>query len=299
MAYPMGSKIMVMAPVVRGQKGAHQKLLDSLKRSGYVRVVIDGSQYTFDDNIVLDKNLKHNITVVVDRLIIKEDINSRLTESLETALKLTEGLVVVEQLATNSEEQNVSELFNINFSCADCGYTIDEISPRIFSFNSPFGACEECTGLGYTTDIDESLVLKNSHLSINQGALNSTGWNIDTGAVAAMYLKKLAALYDIDMNKPLNELPREQLDILLYGTNEKIEFEMKNQFYEGKISRTFEGLINNLKRRYKETTSEYIKFEIGKLMKEQTCKKSKGRRPYRSRKGRTAETESRIHCGFP
>ena len=277
MAYDEGSKVLIVAPVVRSQKGAQQKLFENLRKSGYSRVVVDGNQYTLDEEIVLDKNLRHDISVIVDRLVIRSGINSRLTESLETALKLSDGLVIAERIIEN--EESVKELFNIHFTCAECGYTLEEITPRLFSFNNPHGACEECTGLGYTLDIDESLVLKNSHLSINQGALNITGWNIDTGAIAAIYLKKLATLYDIDMNKPLKDLPREQLDILLYGSKgQKIEIDLKNSMYEGKINRTFEGLINNLKRRYKETTSEYVKFEIGKLMRQQTCKTCKGKR---------------------
>lgn len=277
MAYDEGSKVLIVAPVVRSQKGAQQKLFENLRKSGYSRVVVDGNQYTLDEEIVLDKNLRHDISVIVDRLVIRSGINSRLTESLETALKLSDGLVIAERIIEN--EESVKELFNIHFTCTECGYTLEEITPRLFSFNNPHGACEECTGLGYTLDIDESLVLKNSHLSINQGALNITGWNIDTGAIAAIYLKKLATLYDIDMNKPLKDLPREQLDILLYGSKgQKIEIDLKNSMYEGKINRTFEGLINNLKRRYKETTSEYVKFEIGKLMRQQTCKTCKGKR---------------------
>ena len=278
MSYEQGRKILILAPVVRAQKGAQQKLFESLRRSGYGRVIIDGNQYTLDEEITLDKNIRHNISVVVDRLVVNDEIVSRLTESLETSLKLAEGLTIVEKLPLNDGEEVEDETFSINFACPDCGYTMEEITPRIFSFNNPYGACEECSGLGYTMDIDESLILQNAHLSINQGALNITGWNIDTGAIASMYLKKLAVLYDIDMNKPLNELPREQLDILLYGTKEKIEIDLKNDRYEGKINRTFEGLINNLKRRYKETTSEFVKFEIGKLMREQTCKKCHGKR---------------------
>ena len=278
MSYEQGRKILILAPVVRAQKGAQQKLFESLRRSGYGRVIIDGNQYTLDEEITLDKNIRHNISVVVDRLVVNDEIVSRLTESLETSLKLAEGLTIVEKLPLNDGEEVEDETFSINFACPDCGYTMEEITPRIFSFNNPYGACEECSGLGYTMDIDENLILQNAHLSINQGALNITGWNIDTGAIASMYLKKLAVLYDIDMNKPLNELPREQLDILLYGTKEKIEIDLKNDRYEGKINRTFEGLINNLKRRYKETTSEFVKFEIGKLMREQTCKKCHGKR---------------------
>ena len=277
MAYEEGQKVLIIAPVVRSQKGAQQKLFENLRKSGYSRVIVDGNQYTLDEEIVLDKNLRHDISVIIDRLVIKSGINSRLTESLETALKLADGLVIAERVV--EEGENLKELFNIHFTCAECGYTLEEITPRLFSFNNPHGACEECTGLGYTLDIDESLVLKNSHLSINQGALNITGWDIDTGAIAAIYLKKLAILYDIDMDKPLKDLPREQLDILLYGSKgEKIEIDLKNGMFEGKINRTFEGLINNLKRRYKETTSEYVKFEIGKLMRQQTCKICKGKR---------------------
>ena len=278
MAYEKDEKVLILAPVVRDQKGAQQKLFESLRKSGYVRILVDGNQYTLDEEIELDKNVRHNISVVVDRLVIKEGLESRLTESLETALKLAGGVVMVSRLANENHEE-IEETFSINFSCPDCGYSIEDITPRLFSFNAPVGACPECTGLGFTMDIDESLVLKNSHLSINQGALNITGWNIDTGAIAAIYLKKLATIYDIDMDTPIKDLPREQLDILLYGTKgAKIEVELDNGMFQGKINRTFEGLINNLRRRFRETNSEYVKFEIGKLMREQPCKLCHGKR---------------------
>ncbi len=171
MSYEQGRKILILAPVVRAQKGAQQKLFESLRRSGYGRVIIDGNQYTLDEEITLDKNIRHNISVVVDRLVVNDEIVSRLTESLETSLKLAEGLTIVEKLPLNDGEELEDETFSTNFACPDCGYTMEEITPRIFSFNNPYGACEECSGLGYTMDIDESLILQNAHLSINQGAL--------------------------------------------------------------------------------------------------------------------------------
>lgn len=273
MSYEQGTKIMVMAPVVREKKGAQAKLFESLKKSGYVRVEVDGEVYTLDDEINLDKNLKHSISVVIDRLVIKEDVVSRLTESIETALKLAEGLVII-----SANDNN--ELFSINYACYECGYTLEEITPRVFSFNSPFGACPVCTGLGYISDIDEELVLKNANLSISQGALNLTGWMFDGGSIAYQYYQSLSETYGIDLNTPLNKLPREQLDILLYGNNgEPIKLQMrKGGKFEGTYTGTFEGLINNLSRRYRETNSDYVKFEIAKLMREHTCPECKGKR---------------------
>lgn len=253
MEYGEGEKILILAPVVRAQKGAQAKLFESLKKSGFVRVQVDGNIYTLDEEIILDKNLKHTISVVVDRLVIKEGIEGRLTESLETALKLAEGLVIC---AHNEEE----ELFSTNFACPTCGFSLEEITPRLFSFNNPFGACPHCTGLGYTEDIDPSKVLKNAHLSIREGAFNLTGWNIDAGAMARAYFEMVSKKFDIDLDTPVNKLPKEKLHILLYGSTEPLPNGHK-----------FEGLANNLKRRYHETNSEFVKYEIGKFMSEQTC----------------------------
>lgn len=267
-----GAKITVLAPVIRGQKGRHEKLLESLKRSGYVRVEVDGNVFTLDETISLDKNIKHNINVVIDRITLKEGKDTRLAGSLETALKLADGLVVV---ATDDKR----ELYSTNYACPECGWTLEEITPRLFSFNAPYGACPNCTGLGYTLDIDEGIVLKNSNLSINQGAFNLTGWRMEEGSMAKAYFVALSKAFDIDLDKPVNELSKDKIKILLYGSgSEKIDVEVDNEHGKRMISVVFEGIINNLRRRYKETTSEYVKFEIGRFMREQTCSVCHGKR---------------------
>ena len=272
LSYPEGSKILVLSPVVRGKKGAQEKLFESLKKSGYVRVQIDGIVYTFDEEIKLDKNKKHEISVVVDRLVIKDGIQSRLTESVENAVKLSEGLIVV---SCEGEEK----LFSTKFSCPDCGWTIEEITPRMFSFNNPFGACPHCTGLGYTQDIDVGLVLKNSHLSIKQGAFNITGWKCEQGTMASVYFKMLSENYGINLDIPVKDLPQEHLNILLFGNDgEKFQMQMNTSRYNGSFNASFEGIVNNLSRRYKETNSEYVKFEIGKFMREIPCRVCGGKR---------------------
>ena len=272
MEYEQGTKILVLSPVVRGKKGAQEKLFESLKKSGYVRVQVDGIVYTLDEEIKLDKNKKHTINVVVDRLVVKPEIVSRLTESVESAIKLSDGLVIID---ANQEEK----LFSTKFSCPDCGWTVEEITPRMFSFNNPFGACPKCTGLGYITDIDEGLVLRNSHLSIKQGAFNITGWSAEGGTMASMYFDMLNKTYGIDLNTPVKDLPKQHLDILLYGNNgEKVKMEMNNNRFRGSFNASFEGIINNLSRRYRESKSEYVKFEIGKFMKQITCPVCKGKR---------------------
>ena len=267
-----GTKITILAPVVRGQKGRHEKLFDSLKKSGFVRVEVDGNVYTLDEEIALDKNIKHTINVVIDRIIIKDGKDARLTESLETALKLADGLVYV---ATDEEK----ELFSINYACPECGWTLEEVSPRLFSFNAPFGACPHCTGLGYTMDVDEGLVLKNGNLSIAEGALNLTGWRMEEGAMARAYFEALSSQFGIDLNTPLNKLPKEKRDILLYGTgDEKLDVVIDGEHGKRRVNIVFEGIINNLRRRYKETSSEYIRFEIGRFMREVACPVCHGKR---------------------
>ena len=274
----MGSKLTILAPVVRGQKGAFAKQFESYKKSGFVRVKVDGSIYMLDEEINLDKNLKHDISVVIDRIVLKEGINSRLTDSIETAVKLAEGLVVVD----NEGEET---LFSTNYSCPICGWTLEEVSPRLFSFNAPFGACPTCSGLGIYSDIDEKLILKDSHLSVREGAFNCVGWRMDNGGLAERYLSAMGKKYDIDLDVPLKELPRKKLDLLLYGNNgEKLDIygnEKQNKTFEhfnGKKALSFEGIINNLKRRLAEAKSEYIRWEIGKFVHEMTCPKCKGAR---------------------
>ncbi len=278
LAMQMGSKLTILAPIVRGQKGSFVKQFESLKKSGFTRVQVDGSIYLLEEEIKLDKNIKHNIRVVVDRIVLKDGINSRLTDSIETAVKLADGLVIVE----NDESE---QLYSTNYSCAYCGWTLEEITPRLFSFNAPYGACPTCSGLGVYSDVSEEIILKDGDLSVNQGAFNSTGWRMDGGGLAERYIKALAKKYDIDLDCPVNKLPRKQLDLLLYGNNgEKLdlyESEARNKTFEhfnGKKALSFEGIINNLKRRLAETKSDFIRFEIGKFVKEIICPTCKGKR---------------------
>ncbi len=267
-----GTKVIVLAPLVRQKKGAQEKLFEKLKKSGYVRVEVDGIIYTLDEKIELDKNKKHDVAVIIDRLVLNKDVKPRLFESVETAVKLGDGICLVE---VNGEK----ELFSTLFACPSCGWTLGEITPRLFSFNSPIGACPNCTGIGYTLDIDESKVLRNAHLSIREGAFNITGWSGDRNSMAGMYFEMLSKAYGIDLNCPVRDLPKDQLDIILHGNGgEKLEMEMQNARFSGKYNASFEGIVNNLRRRYKETTSEYIKFEIGKFMEEMTCKTCHGKR---------------------
>ncbi len=271
-AYGEGTKISILAPVVRGQKGSQAKLLESLKKSGYARVEIDGSVFMLDDAINLDKNLKHNISVIVDRIVIKEGKDTRLTESLETALKLSDGLVVVQ-----TEEKD--ELFSVNYACPECGWSLGEITPRLFSFNAPYGTCPVCSGLGYTTDIDENAVLRHADLSINDGAFATTGWKSEEGSMSRAYFEGLSKKYGIDLNIPVQKLSKEKIKILLYGTGEeKIEIELATSGRNKLVSTTYEGIVNNLRRRYNETTSEWAKFEIGRFMRSMTCPECHGKR---------------------
>lgn len=276
--FEKGSKLTILAPIIRGQKGAFAKQFESLKKSGFVRVQVDGSIYSLDEEIVLDKNIKHDIRVVIDRIILKENIKSRLTDSIETAIKLAEGLVIVDK---DGEEH----LYSTNYACPYCGWTLEEITPRLFSFNAPYGACPKCSGLGVYSDVSESLILKDAHLSIRQGAFNATGWRIDGGGLAERYFLALSKKYNIDLDCPVENLPRKQLDILLYGNDgerlDLYESETRNKTFEhfnGKRALSFEGIINNLKRRLAESKSEFVRFEIGKFVKEIICPLCHGKR---------------------
>ncbi|MBQ7884565.1 MAG: excinuclease ABC subunit UvrA [Clostridia bacterium] len=269
-----GTKIYIEAPVVRGKKGTYEKLIEGFKKSGYARICIDGTVYSLDEHFELDKNKKYNISVVVDRLAIKPDIESRLAESVEVALNLADGLVVITEAESLSQR-----LYSTNYACPYCGWTVGEITPRLFSFNNPYGACPNCTGLGFTEDIDADLVLKNSHLSIKQGAFNMSGWSGASGTMAGMYFNMLSKTYGIDLNVPVKDLPKEHLNILLYGNQgEKVTMDMQSSRFNGQISSSFEGIVNNLARRYKETTSDFIKVEIAKFIKEQKCRICHGKR---------------------
>ena len=267
-----GSKILVNAPVVRGRKGEFEKQLEGYRKSGYARVSIDGQVYDLSEKIKLEKNIKHNISVVVDRLIIKDGIQKRLTDSIENAIKLADGLVVIEK---DGEEH----LFSTNYACAECGVSIPEIEPRLFSFNNPFGACPDCKGLGYKMAVDEKLVIGNPERSLNDGALTITGWNLDTGRMAHMYFNSLAKYYGFSMDTPVKDLPKDIMDILLYGNNgEKIEMKYNTRTFSGSFNSSFEGVIPNLERRYRETTSDYTKSEIEKYMFSLPCKTCHGKR---------------------
>ena len=275
MALPERTKIQLMAPVVRGRKGTHAKLLEQAKRSGYVRVQIDGILYELSEEIRLDKNIKHNIEIVVDRLIVKPGIEKRLTDSLETVLELAEGLAVVD---VNGEE---TLRFSQSFSCPDCGISIDEIEPRSFSFNNPFGACPDCYGLGYKMEFDEELMIPDKSVSIADGAIVVMGWQSCTekGSYTRAILDALAEEYHFDLHTPYEELPEEIRHMLIYGTNGRVvKVHYRGQRGEGIYDVAFEGLIRNVERRYRETGSEISKQEYESFMRITPCKTCKGQR---------------------
>lgn len=260
-----GEKVMLLSPIIRGKKGEYTKLFEDFRKDGYVRVDVDGEIKQLDEPIVLDKNKKHTISVVVDRIIMRPDLSKRLTESVEMALKLSNGLVAV----VTPEKQY---LFSNKFACEKCGYSFDEISPRIFSFNSPYGACPKCKGLGFTTRIDPQLIVKDPNKSIRQGALNVTGWNINNSLFSGNYFEALANKYHFSLDTPYKDLPEDIKNILLFGNNgEELDIDWKTKKFAGSFKGAFEGIVNNLERRYMESTSEFIKGEIAKYMREQPC----------------------------
>ena len=266
---PPESKAIILAPTVRGRKGEYIKLIESYKKAGFVRVIVDGIMYELDEEIPLEKNKKHSISVVVDRVILRENIKSRLTESVETALNLAKGLVVVK---IGDDEF----MYSSRHSCPTCDFSFGEIVPRLFSFNNPFGACPNCTGLGCTQEIDEKLLIQNPNLSLNEGAISASGWG-EMG-MAQMYYRALSKKYGFSLDAPVNTLPREILDIILYGTNDQIEFSYSTTNSSGNYKGRFEGVIPNLFRRYRESSSDYVKAEIEKLMVTKTCDMCKGKR---------------------
>ena len=275
MSLPERSKIQLLAPVVRGRKGTHAKLLEQTKRSGYVRVQIDGNLYELSEEITLDKNTKHNIEIIVDRLVVKDGIEKRLTDSLENVLELAEGLAIVD---VNGEE---TLRFSQSFSCPDCGISIDEIEPRSFSFNNPFGACPDGFGLGYKMEFDEDLMIPDKSLSIANGAIAVMGWQscTDQGSYTRAILDALANEYQFDLNTPYEDLPETIQDMLINGTNGKsVKVHYKGQRGEGIYDVAFEGLIRNVQRRYRETGSETIKQEYETFMQITPCKACKGQR---------------------
>ena len=275
MALPEGTKIQLMAPVVRGRKGTHVKLLDRAKKSGYVRVRIDGNMYELSEGITLDKNIKHNIEIVVDRLVVRRGIEKRLADSIESVLSLAEGLLVVDVIG--GKPLNFSQ----NFACPDCGISIDEIEPRSFSFNNPFGACPVCFGLGYKMEFDEDLMIPDKSLSINEGAIVVTGWQscTDKSSFTHAILEALCKEYHFDLDTPFEQYPKEIQDILLRGTNGKeVKVYYKGQRGEGIYDVAFDGLIRNVERRYRETGSETMKAEYESFMQITPCRECGGQR---------------------
>ena len=275
MSLPERTKIQLLAPVVRGRKGTHAKLLEQARKSGYVRVQIDGNLYELSEEIKLDKNIKHNIEIVVDRLIVKEGIEKRLTDSIETVLNLAEGRLVVDTMDGNQIN------FSQSFACPDCGISIDEIEPRSFSFNNPFGACPSCFGLGYRMEFDIDLMIPDRSLSISQGDIVVMGWQscAEKGSFTRAILDALAAEYGFDLDTPFEQYPQKIQDILIHGTGGKeVKVHYKGQRGEGVYDVAFEGIIKNVERRYRETGSDTMKQEYETFMRITPCPSCKGQR---------------------
>ncbi len=265
MDYPENSKILILAPIARGKKGEFQKQFEKLRKSGYARVKVDGSVYTLDEEITLDKNVKHNIYVVVDRLIVKDGIRSRLADSVENAIKLSEGVVVVD----DGEKET---LFSTMYTCPNCGTSIEEVEPRIFSFNTPFGACPNCTGLGFMSKISEELIVPNPELSLREGAIKVGGWNLDTSKFSISYMNALAKKYKFSLDTPYKDLTKKIKNIILYGNNGEImELDYEAYRFSGSYKTDYEGVIVNLERRYRQTGSDGMKAEIEKYMVVEPC----------------------------
>ena len=272
MAFEEGTRLLILAPVVRSRKGEYRSLFDSLKKQGYVRVRVDGQNFTLDEEIPLDKQKKHTISVVVDRIIVKPNIQQRLFDSLETAIKLAEGLVVI---ATDTEEI----LLSTKYACPDCGVTIEELEPRMFSFNSPFGACPDCLGLGFKQCFDENLIVPDKSKSLNDGAVKLMGFNMDAGSRMDSYFSALSKHYGFDKNLPLDQLPKQIYDIIMHGSKgEKIEFEYSTNSFSGRYKSEWEGIVPMMERRYRESTSDYAKREYEKFMISTPCSFCDGKR---------------------
>ena len=274
MALPEGSKIIVLAPVIRGRKGEHVKEFEAARKSGYVRVRVDGLIYVLSETIKLEKNKKHTIEIVVDRLVIKPEIRSRLSDSIETASSLTGGLTIINVV----DGKDIT--FSQNYACPEHGISIDELTPRMFSFNNPFGACKKCTGLGVFMKVDPDLVIPNKELSVRQGGIKASGWAMEGSTIASMYFEALAKQYRFSLDTPIKDLPAEIVHLLLYGTpaEDKIKIVRKNEYGSGTYYTKFEGIINNLERRFRETSSNWIKEEIEGFMSEIPCDECHGKR---------------------
>lgn len=268
-----GTRIQVMAPVVRARKGTHQKEFEAARKSGYVRVRVDDNIYDLSEEISLEKNKKHTIEIIVDRLVIKEGVRSRLADSIETAVGLTGGLAVIDVIG--GEEI----MFSQNYSCPEHNISIDELSPRMFSFNNPFGACEKCTGLGTFLKVDPDLVIPDKKLSIRQGAIKASGWYFSDGGIAQMYYEGLAKHYDFSLDTPVRQLPKKIVDVLLYGTKgEKIKLQREKGLSQSTYFTDFEGIVNNLERRFRESNSEWMREEISSYMSSVECPECHGDR---------------------
>ncbi len=269
-----GTKFQVLAPIVKGKKGRHEKVLAQAKKSGYVRVVIDGNAYELSEDIELDKNIKHSIEIVIDRLVIREGIQKRLTESLENALHLADGYALIDVIGGESIN------FSQNFACPDCGISIEEPEPRTFSFNNPFGACPDCVGLGYTMEFSEDLIIPDKSLSINQGAITVMGWqsSSDKKSFSNALLRALCDRFNFDLDTPFEDYPEEIKNIILYGTDVEVNVEYTGQRGHGVYPIAFEGLIKNVEKRYRETFSETAKAEYEQYMRILPCKTCKGKR---------------------
>ncbi len=269
-----GTKIQIMSPIVSGRKGEYVKELENAKKSGFVRVRIDGITYDLSEKISIDKNKKHNIEIIVDRLVVKEEIKARLTDSVETATSLSDGLLLVDVIG--GEEL----LFSQNYACPEHGVSVEELSPRMFSFNNPFGACPKCSGLGIFMKVSEELVVPDKKLTVRQGAIKASGWNVaEGGSIAMMYFEGLAEHYGFSLDVPYKELPQSVRKLLMYGTQgKKIKLHRKSVYGEGTYMSDFEGVINNIERRYNETSSEYSRNEIEQLMNVEDCPECGGAR---------------------
>ena len=275
MRLPEATRIQVMAPVIRGKKGEHARIFEDARKSGYVRARVDGNLYDLSEEITLNKNQKHNIEIVVDRLVIREDIQQRLTDSVEVASNLAGGLIVINIVG---EDRDIS--FSQNYACEDCGISIEELTPRMFSFNNPFGACPTCTGLGVQRKVDPELIIPNKELSILDGAIVASGWNnIKGDSISRMYFEALAKRYKFKLTTPVKDLSAEVMDIILYGTKgEKLKLTYDRANGQGTLMQPFEGICNNLERRYHETQSEGVRKELEECMSECPCPDCQGKR---------------------
>ncbi len=266
------NKIIILAPVVRGRKGEYRKELEDYKKAGYVRVRVDGIDYTLDEEINLEKNNKHNIAVTIDRLVIKEGVERRLADSLEAALKLADGLVIV-------DNNGVETTYSTKYSCPDCGISIEELEPRMFSFNNPFGACPECSGLGYRNEIDINKIVLNRDLGVGNGGIAApSGWNLGSADIVKAQFKALSKILDFSLTTPIKDLPKWKLDAVLYGVDERIPMDYNSASFRGQFMTKYEGIVNNLMRRYRETTSEGTKQEIERYMITVPCSTCGGKR---------------------